>query len=326
MPFVSVIVPVLNDLERVALCLGLLGQQGYPRHLYEVIVVDNGSDSGRAIADVVAASGQALLAEESRPGSYAARNTGISLAKGEVIAFIDADCLPAADWIEQGVAALRRHPDCGLVAGAIIPTFQDPNRPTAVELHESLWYPLDQEYYVERCRFGATANLFTTAGVLRRVGVFNAFHKCCGDLEWGQRVHRAGYRQSYAPEAVVRHPLRRTFPQLHRRARCSIGGRHDLIMQDPSWPRRQLRFLLLFLRYLAAPLPMLCYNLLVERRLRGVWPRMRLSFVMSMVCGIYLWELIRLRCGAESYRGGAPGAASAQKPVASRGWGKMGIG
>src|ERR1041384_5139232 len=94
--FVSVIVPVWNDAERLGHCLHALEKQTYPAESYEVIVVDNGSTD--SVACLVAAYGRARLVSEQRPGSYAARNTGLNLARGQVIAFTDADCLPAPDW------------------------------------------------------------------------------------------------------------------------------------------------------------------------------------------------------------------------------------
>lgn len=53
MPPVSVIVPVLNDNERLHACLQALEAQTYPKELYEVVVVDNGSED-----DVAAGAGR----------------------------------------------------------------------------------------------------------------------------------------------------------------------------------------------------------------------------------------------------------------------------
>lgn len=66
-PFVSVIIPVLNDSERLQTCLKALENQTYPKSMYEVIVVDNGSDEN--IEGLVSQYIQAKLSNESRPGS-----------------------------------------------------------------------------------------------------------------------------------------------------------------------------------------------------------------------------------------------------------------
>src|ERR1044072_31217 len=104
--FVSVIVPVWNDAARLDACLRALDMQTYPCELYEIVVVDN--DSDEAVGPVVESHGRARLVHEARPGSYAARNTGLAHARGEILAFTDADCLPVEDWIERGVERLKQ--------------------------------------------------------------------------------------------------------------------------------------------------------------------------------------------------------------------------
>src|SRR6185437_12388918 len=88
----------------------------------EVIVVDNGSsDASRDIASGHPAVTRVVT--ESRPGSYAARNAGLAVATGDLIAFTDADCLPASDWLRHGFAAVARGLD--LVAGHVNPRVSD---------------------------------------------------------------------------------------------------------------------------------------------------------------------------------------------------------
>lgn len=220
-PFVSVIIPVLNDSERLKVCLKALEEQTYPKKLYEVIVVDNGSDED--IEEVVGQFNQAFAACESRPSSYAARNKGVSLAKGDVIAFTDADCIPASDWIEKGVEVILEVPNCGLVAGKIEVFFKISDRPTAVELYESI-NAFPQQRYITDSKFGATANLFTLRSVIENVGYFNDTLKSGGDRKWGQRVFSLGYKQIYADKICVAHPARNSLRELNKKAIRLTGG------------------------------------------------------------------------------------------------------
>lgn len=89
-------IPHLNDLPRLRACLAALERQTYPTDRYEVLVVDNGSDG--EVAAAVAAFPHAVLAREERRSSYAARNRGLSLARGAIIAFTDSDCIPASHF------------------------------------------------------------------------------------------------------------------------------------------------------------------------------------------------------------------------------------
>jgi glycosyltransferase involved in cell wall biosynthesis len=303
-PFVSIIIPVFNDAIGLKRCLAALEQQTYPKHLYEVVVVDNGSQAEQDVAGVVALHKHAILAHENQPGSYAARNRGIALAKGGVLAFTDADCIPAPDWVEQGVQTLVHNPECGLVAGNIQISFQNQNQPTAIELYESLWYPLSQAEFIEKHHFGATANLFTFAHVMAKVGAFDSTLKSNGDREWGQRVYAAGYRPLYAETVCVTHPARHSLGQLYGRARRIMGGRYDLQQKsEPSFLKRNGIFAITLIKYSLAPIPMLGFNLFLDRRLKTFKQRLQISLIMGFVSYVYVWEMLRLKWGGTSYRG-----------------------
>ena len=210
-PAVSVIVPVLDDAEALHACLDALHAQqaAFP---FEVIVVDNGSRD--ATPEVASAHPlRPVVLSERRRGSYAARNAGVSAARGPLLAFTDADCVPDDDWLQRGVAELEASP----AAGGRIRMSISAN-PGAWEQWDAAHY-LDQEDYV-RNGFAATANLFVHADVFDAVGSFDASLLSSGDLEWGRRATSAGVRLSYAGDAVVSHRARTTARQtwrLHRR-------------------------------------------------------------------------------------------------------------
>ena len=95
-PSVSVIVPVYNGERFVAECLDSIARQRLDD--IEIIIVDDGSiDSTAAIcSDFVAAEPRARLVQKRNGGVSAARNSGLDIARGEYIAFIDAD-----DWVTE---------------------------------------------------------------------------------------------------------------------------------------------------------------------------------------------------------------------------------
>jgi glycosyltransferase involved in cell wall biosynthesis len=229
LPFVSVVVPTYNDARRLRTCLQALEQQTYPRSRYEVIVVDNGSD--QPVELVVAAFPQARLAFEPRRGSYAARNRGITLARGTVIAFTDSDCIPVPEWLAQGVRALLDAPGRGLVGGRIEQVCARPDRPTLVDRYAMLM-TRRQRHHVEVDHFGETANVFTSTEVLERVGPFDAGLKARGDVVWGRRVHAAGYQVIYSELACVRHPTP-SLRELCTKVIRQTGGTYD-VGRDPA--------------------------------------------------------------------------------------------
>ncbi len=101
----SIIVPARNSERTLPACLEGLLAQTYPRDHYEVIVVDNGSnDRTRGIAE--AYDGVIVLLEDER-GSYAARNRALQVARGTIIAFTDADCVPDPGWLARLAEAMQ---------------------------------------------------------------------------------------------------------------------------------------------------------------------------------------------------------------------------
>lgn len=218
-PYVSVIVPVYNDAARLRLCLRALEDQSYPTDRYEVVVVDNGSDP--PVARASKAFPHARHDFEPIAGSFAARNRGISIARGALLGFTDSDCVPSSDWIMAGVKALQQGAD--MVGGEISVMPLDPDRLTPVDVHEIICgFPQDR--YLREQRWAATANLFVRREVIDRVGAFDARLKSGGDKEWGPKVHAAGYRQIYACGVRVVHPSRRTFAAIIRRGIRTMGG------------------------------------------------------------------------------------------------------
>ncbi len=304
-PFVSVIVPVYNDHRGVRRCLEQLEQQTYGREHFEVIVVDNDSDNAAEIQGVVAQFPQAQYVHEATPGSYAARNRGIQVARGEAIAFTDADCVPDLDWITQGLTMLRSHPHCGLVAGSIevmVDGTDGEKRRNAVELYESLT-ALTQQKFVEQDHYGATANVFTWRRVIDAIGPFDQRLKSSGDVEWGQRVHSAGYQQIYAAEARVRHPARASFEQLRQQAIRHAGGFYDLQQKRcGSALERNLAFLKLLLFHLMPPL-FFAWQALLNSQFIDLSQKLKVILVLCFVRFTIVRELFRLKLGGVSFRG-----------------------
>jgi glycosyltransferase involved in cell wall biosynthesis len=301
LPFVSAIVPVFNDVARLQICLEALTQQTYLQSAYEIVVIDNGSDLTQDVTTIIGGYQGAIVAVESHPGSYAARNLGISIAKGSILAFTDADCIPSANWLEAGVESLLTAPDCcGLVAGRVDTFARDPERPTAVELYDCLT-AIPQQEFLRKYQFGATANLFTFRSVIDRVGRFDPNLKSSGDLEWGQRVAAAGYCQVYAATACVAHPARSSFRDLHQRTTRIAGGQYDLIACSNSYLQQDWLFLQSLIRDAIPPL-MYIATLWRDKRVSGWKQRLDLAIVIVFVRYVSAWEKVRLKLGGRSTR------------------------
>lgn len=205
-PHVSVIVPVHGDRGGLAATLAALAAQDYEGDV-QVIVVDNGDNPG-----LPAPGGGVEVVAEAAPGSYAARNAGVAAARGEVLAFTDADCRPTPTWLSSGVAALLAAP--GGAIGGRIDVLLNGGRPTGAALWDRL-HGLRQDTYVLRDGYAATANLIVMRAVFEAIGPFDGGLRSGGDREWGERATRAGTRVLYRPDVVVEHPARSSLAELH---------------------------------------------------------------------------------------------------------------
>lgn len=230
-PAVSVVIPVRDGAPVLGACLDALGaQQDAPP--FEVVVVDNGSKDGTAALARHHPVVTRVVREPAR-GSYVARNAGVAACLGDVVAFTDADCRPRPQWVRRGLDALAAADLAGGDVRAAVSA-----RPTIWERYDRAVY-LDQGRAVRDEGYAATANLFVRRAVWAAVGPFDASLASSGDLEWGQRATRQGWRLVHAPDAVVDHLARRTARgtwQLHRRLGA---GWRDLARSGRRPPARQ---------------------------------------------------------------------------------------
>lgn len=231
-PFVSVIIPVYRDYLGLKRCLSALARQGYPRERLEVIVVDN--EGSLAVRCLCASYGDAVhYLLETRPGSYAARNAAIPHARGAVLAFTDSDCTPDSRWIDKAIAALVHNPEVGVVGGRVDVIARNPERPTASEAYDCL-FAFPQQCDITRNHKVVTANCITTRTVMRYVGPFDQRVMSGGDVDWSRRAFEMGFELLFVPDAIVRHPARRSLADQFKKLRRTTAGQSRLYRKNPS--------------------------------------------------------------------------------------------
>jgi len=114
---ISVIIPAYNEEQYLANALCALEQQTFPRHDFEVIVVDNASTD--RTYDIANLYGADVVLKELRKGTNRARQTGLEHSQGEIVAFLDADCVPEKWWLERIHRRLhKKHNRCAAIAGS----------------------------------------------------------------------------------------------------------------------------------------------------------------------------------------------------------------
>jgi glycosyltransferase involved in cell wall biosynthesis len=201
---ISVIIPVYNDL-RIRSCITSLLAQDFSEE-YEIIVVDNNSDA--AVKESIRGLSVYYVHEEKR-GSYFARNCGLQVASGEIVAFIDADCVADAAWLRNLVSHFDEE-DVGGIGGKILkPPSQTWVQAAAENLAEQQLTP--QSFPFLPYPYIVTANAAYRMSILRKLEGFDTQFQSGGDVDLAQRVQGLEYRIITEPDAIVYHAPRHSF-------------------------------------------------------------------------------------------------------------------
>jgi glycosyltransferase involved in cell wall biosynthesis len=208
---ISVVIATAGRRELLERTLRALSAQHFPADRYEVIIVaDAPSDDTPATLERWRSDSPArrrFVVTSRRVGPGAARNAGIALARGEIIAFTDDDCLPTFGWLRAVRHSLGLRPEAVGLVGRTVTT-----RRTLTPF----------SHYVENLdgRTHQTCNAAYRRSVLEQLRGFDpAFSFSLEDTDLYLRACQLG-PVLFEPDAVVEHPPRElTFMQIVRRAR-----------------------------------------------------------------------------------------------------------
>jgi len=219
-PLVTVIIPTYHDWVRLSACLEALKRQTYSANLIEIFVVNNDPQDTPPSMELTE---NVTILAESKPGSYAARNLGLSRAQGELIFFTDSDCKPADDWVENAVTIFKASADTQRIAGRV-KVFSAHDSFKLVELYDSV-FAFQQAEYV-KSGFAVTANLVARRECFDIIGPFNSELMSGGDVEWNLKATKTGLLMQYCDNVMVQHPARDTLKELLIKAKRVAGGRY----------------------------------------------------------------------------------------------------
>jgi GT2 family glycosyltransferase len=250
-PTFSLIIPTYQRPAQLSTCLRALAQLDYPRDRFEVLVVDDGSET--PVDKVVAPFMDELtviLLRQANAGPATARNTGAARAHGQFLAFTDDDCAPAPDWLYTLATRFAVTP-ADAIAGRTLNALPDNPYATASQLLVSFLFTYHNAD-PSQARFATTSNLALPADTFRTLNGFDPTFSFAGgeDYEFCIRWLSHGYRLRYAPEVVVYHTHLldlRTFWRQHFHYGCgAFDIRRTGVFQRAEQRRQQPFFRRLF--------------------------------------------------------------------------------
>ncbi|MCF7861260.1 glycosyltransferase [Candidatus Woesearchaeota archaeon] len=212
---VSVIIPVYNEERNIGSLIESLIKSDYPKHKYEIIIIDNNStDRTYSIAQKYNVK---LIKQNKTQSSYASRNLGIKEAKGDILAFTDADCIVDKNWLKKSVDILQKNPIIDIIAGQVKFVTRSEN----FYSYYDKCVHLNQENYVRNGRC-ATANMITRKEAFIKNGLFRGDYVSGGDTEWSSRATKKCMILMYLKDIIVYHKARNSLKSLIKK-RIRIG-------------------------------------------------------------------------------------------------------
>jgi GT2 family glycosyltransferase len=279
----AVIIPHYNDTVRLQRCLTELMKNDTAG--CEILVIDNGST--QSLSAVQADFPTVRFVTEPEKGAAAARNTGVCHTTAPILAFIDADCVPALDWL----SVVRRVAASADLIGGRVDVFDETPPPrSGAEAFEAV-FAFNFRNYIEVQGFTGAGNLVTRRDVFEKVGGFA--NGVSEDIDWSKRAVAMGFRLTYEDTMIVSHPSRSDWVALrhkwHRLTRelCALNGR---------LPRNRLRWGLLGL---AMPVSALAHlpKIMFSPKLAGLSERLAASTTLLRLRLIRMVWMVRQAMG-----------------------------
>jgi len=215
---ITIVITTYNRHRLLTACLDAL-RPATVRSEYEVIVVDDGSTDGTAAYLAgLARAGRLCHLRQPNAGWPAARNRGWRAACGNVVAFLDDDCIPAPDYLTALAAAWARWPEAAGIGGRITAqpgaNYAGRLRATGhVAVFEALNAPHGTRVAARtpgRVDFCYGGNRSLRRDVLEALGGFDETLRYFDDWDLDWRLHGAGQRLWYDPTIVAAHDYRLT--------------------------------------------------------------------------------------------------------------------
>jgi mycofactocin glycosyltransferase len=239
-PSVTIIIPTRDRAGDLADCLDALGPLDYPRERLDVIVVDDASLEPGAVAEVAARYGARLLVNEQNHGPAYSRNRAAREARGELLAFVDSDCVAGESWLRELVGYFA-WPRVAAVGGRTLGYYTE----SPLDRYEEVASSLDIGAHLRMEAGGSdtfyvpTCNLLVRRVVYAELGGLREDQRVGEDVDFCWRLRGVGHYLVYTPQGVVRHKHRANLAAMMRQ-RASYGTSEARLYDQHRDKRKRL--------------------------------------------------------------------------------------
>lgn len=237
-PLVSVIIPTYNYAQFLPEAVHSVLRQRANNLDVEIIVVDDGStDNTQDVARQMQR--DIVYVRQENQGLAAARNTGLRAARGDYVAFLDADDLYIENTLPSQIRVFVEQPQLDMVICRCLDKHDGTVPPVM-----SLWPLFNSHWSVHACH-GNLAPVhcyLTRMDMVRRVGMFDTNLRACEDQDFWLRCHGLGCRIGVNPQGVAiyrKHGVNMTGnrgSQLFHDALMHLKV-HDMLSHISTWPQ-----------------------------------------------------------------------------------------
>jgi mycofactocin glycosyltransferase len=239
-PSLSIIVPTRDRGKSLVECLESLYAQDYPSEQIEIIAIDDGSvDETQKLMSGFACK---LLKNPSSRGQSYCRNLGAQHAKGEILAFLDDDCVAGRTWLKDLVLYFRWE-EVGAVGGYV----DGYSSRSLLDRYEKVFSRLNLGKYIVRGMkdrstfYVPTCNMLVRKKAFDETGGIRETMHLGEDVDFCWRLRDAGWQALYVPSGVVMHKHRNTLGKWLRR-RADYGTSEAILIKLHPHRRKTLQW------------------------------------------------------------------------------------
>ena len=238
-PFISIVIPARNAQRTLRGCLDSLKNLNYPKERMEILLVDGLSTDGTRD---IAASYDLAIVDNPQKSHRTGVNRGFECARGELVAYADADCIVDENWLQNSIKYFAADPQVAGITGPIHLPPQQSAFAKAVAFLFSLAAALGKSSHKETQRTVEVVKDFPTCNAIYRKAALNTVMPLAenllggADVELNYLLRQRGFSLLATPDVKVWHYKRETprgfFRQMYRYAimRLQLGKRWGPIL------------------------------------------------------------------------------------------------